>query len=207
MSCATSHRVSSPAVWPKLIIHRFEVIEVEENHGEGVPKPMKAADFLFQANEEEAAVVKVCHLVLKRQIFQTAVRGFKVFVGRVELSRERIDLGGLVLDGCDCSLCPTGFPGAFAVGLDTSGDECMVSWDMGTDDLSASRGNSRLAPGEILTLSIRPTVTACARDSTARPTGLHGFFATANGLHGSWSHPHRQGRGRRSLVSLADSDQ
>jgi hypothetical protein len=40
----------------QLIIHRFEVIEVEEHHGEGVPEPMKAANFLFQANKEEAAV-------------------------------------------------------------------------------------------------------------------------------------------------------
>jgi hypothetical protein len=32
----------------QLIIYRFEVIEVEENHGEGVPEPIKAADFLLQ---------------------------------------------------------------------------------------------------------------------------------------------------------------
>jgi hypothetical protein len=37
--------------------------------------------FQMEANEEETAVVKIGHFVFKRQIFQAAIRGFKVFVG------------------------------------------------------------------------------------------------------------------------------
>ena len=41
MSCATSRKSIIAGGVAQLIIHRFEVIEVEENHGEGVPEPMK----------------------------------------------------------------------------------------------------------------------------------------------------------------------
>ena len=87
---------------------------------------MKAAYFLSQANEEEAAVIKVGHAVLTRQIFQTAVRGFKVFVGRVELIRAAFHAWGFrsVSDQLRCTHhCPCDIPDDIAT---SSHEQCSA---------------------------------------------------------------------------------
>jgi hypothetical protein len=65
----------------QLIIHRFEVIEVEENYGEGVPEPMKAADLLFCMLASRRGTTCICKVSVRMSngMIEVSVRAKNIF--------------------------------------------------------------------------------------------------------------------------------